>query len=96
MDYRYSTTITTTPFLQKESSKTFLNVHHYLKNSQINNIITQKIYSLHFSKKLINKHPIFIIQKKKERKKKSSHITKVCFSFISADIEASIDKQEAP
>lgn len=73
MDYRYSTTITTTPFLQKESSKTFLNVHHYLKNSQINNIITQKIYSLHFSKKLINKHPISIIPKKKRKKKKSYH-----------------------
>lgn len=54
MDYRYSTTITTTPFLQKESSKTFLNVHHYLKNSQINNIITQKnLFSPFFEK--INK-----------------------------------------
>lgn len=40
MDYRYSTTITTTPFLQKESSKTFLNVHHYLKNSQKKSILS--------------------------------------------------------
>lgn len=84
MDYRYSTTITTTPFLQKESSKTFLNVHHYLKNSQINNIITQKIYSLHFSKKLINKHPISIIPKKKKKEKKI--IPQKCVSRLSRRI----------
>lgn len=95
MDYEYSTIIITVPPLQEESSKTFLNIRTSLFKKFPNLIIiAQKIYSyLHSSKKLINKYSISIIFQKE--KKNQANTTKVCFSFISADIEASIDKQEA-
>lgn len=95
MDYEYSTIIITVPPLQEESSKTFLNIRISLFKKFPNLIIiAQKIYSyLHSSKKLINKYSISIIFQKE--KKNQANTTKVCFSFISADIEASIDKQEA-
>lgn len=96
MDYGYSIiNHNYSSSLQEESSKTFLNIRTSLFKKFPNLIIiAQKIYSyLHSSKKLINKYSISIIFQKE--KKNQANTTKVCFSFISADIEASIDKQEA-
>lgn len=99
MDYGYSIiNHNYSSSLQEESSKTFLNIRTSLFKKFPNLItIAQKIYSyLHSSKKLINKYSISIIlQKEKKEEKNQANTTKVCFSFISADIEASIDKQEA-